>query len=133
MKPTETSERLKNLMRAHKANSVAGVPAVIPTAPAITSPTVAAVASPAAARPASATTQPKARWDRVTIRLPAGELQKINDVVIATQQANRWSKVTTTDILRAGLRRIKEHEAVDAASLKALREQDGRLSKAKTV
>jgi hypothetical protein len=53
--------------------------------------------------------------------------------VIATQQANRQSKVTTTDILRAALRRIKDQEALDTTTLKKLRDQDGRLAKRRAV
>ncbi len=72
---------------------------------------------------------PKVSWDRITIRLTAGELEKINDVVIATQQANRWGRVTTTDILRVALRRVEGQEAIDVREIKALRAHDGRFAR----
>jgi S-adenosylmethionine synthetase len=85
-----------------------------------------------ASPPASAAAiqeNPAVSWNRITIRLTAGEVEKINDVVIATQQANRWSKVTTTDVLRVALRRIKSQEAIDAREIKVLRARDGRFSR----
>ncbi len=80
-------------------------------------------------RPATVPENPKVSWDRITIRLTAGELEKINDVVIATQQANRWGRVTTTDILRVALRRVKDQEAIDVREIKALRAHDGRFAR----
>jgi hypothetical protein len=87
-----------------------------------------ATASPSA-RPAALPENPKVSWDRITIRLTRGELEKINDVVIATQQANRWGRVTTTDILRVALRRVKDQEAIDVWEIKVLRARDGRFTK----
>jgi len=130
MKPTETSERLKTLMRTHKANSIAVASAPAPIPPAAP-PIVAATLAPAPAKPQRSFGKP--RWERVTVRLMQEELQKINDVVIATQQAHRFSKVTATDILRAGLRRIKDQEVIDMATLKALRDDDGRMAKNRIV
>ena len=77
--------------------------------------------------------KPNVSWDRITIRLTAGELEKINDVVIATQQANRSGKVTTTDILRVALCRVKDQEAIDAREIKALRARDGRFANGSKV
>jgi hypothetical protein len=129
MKPTESSERIKALMRQHTASMAATMPAPAPTT-AIRPPPVAATATTSpVARPAAATENPKVSWDRITIRLTAGELEKINDVVIATQQANRWGRVTTTDILRVALRRVKDQEAIDTREIKALRARDGRFTK----
>ena len=128
MKSTDSSERLKALMRKHTANAVAIMPAPVTTTATQPAPVVAVTAQPPTR---TATTQPpqNASWNRVTIRLPVGELEKINDVIIATQQANRWGKVTTTDILRVALRRIKDKEAIDATEIKALRMRDGRFAK----
>ena len=128
MKPTDSSERIKALMRQHTASAVADMPAHPPTAENRPPPVpVAAITPPA--RPAAVPENPKVSWDRITIRLTRGELEKINDVVIATQQANRWGRVTTTDILRVALRRIKDQEAIDAKEIKALRARDGRFAK----
>lgn len=73
------------------------------------------------------------KWDRVTIRLTVGELEKINDVVIATQQANRTGKITTTDVLRTALRRLKDQEAIRSAEIAALRAQDARISNRRNI
>jgi hypothetical protein len=130
MKPTESSERLKALMRRHAANAVAAMPApATATATATMPPPVAATTTEAPpARTTGVPDNPKVSWDRITIRLTAGELEKINDVIIATQQASRWGKVTTTDILRVALRRIKNSEAIDVKEIKALRTHDGRFA-----
>ncbi len=122
MKPTDSSERLKALMRQHTANAVAVPPA--PTPPPV---------SASSTRSAAIHDHPKASWDRITIRLTIGELEKINDVVIATQQANRWGKVTTTDVLRVALRRVKAQEAIDAKEIQTLRARDGRFARAGKV
>ncbi|MEI7935202.1 MAG: hypothetical protein WCK27_00805 [Verrucomicrobiota bacterium] len=133
MKPTDSSERIKALMRQHTATMAAPMPAPTPTT-ALRPPPVAAIATAnPTARPAAVPEIPKVSWDRITIRLTAGELEKINDVVIATQQANRWGRVTTTDILRVALRRIKNQEAIDAREIKALRARDGRFARGGNV
>jgi len=132
MKPTESSERIKALMRQHTANAVADMPAPTPAPASRPPPVPAATASPPAL-PAALPENPKVSWDRITIRLTRGELEKINDVVIATQQANRWGRVTTTDILRVALRRVKDQEAIDAREIKALRARDGRFTKGNKV
>ena len=117
-------------MRRHTANSIAVMPAPTPAATAILPPPVAATIMADPPAPAATMQEnPKVSWNRVTIRLTAGEVEKINDVVIATQQANRSSKVTTTDVLRVALRRIKSREAVDAGEIRALRARDGRFSR----
>ena len=128
MKPTESSERIKALMRQHTASAVADMPATEP-ATASRPPPVAAITTTPPTRPAAVPELPKVSWDRITIRLTRGELEKINDVVIATQQANRWGRVTTTDVLRVALRRVKDQEAIDAKEIKALRARDGRFTK----
>ena len=76
---------------------------------------------------------PRVTWGKVTVRLTAAEIQKINDAVIATQQAHRTAKVTTSDIMRVALRRIKENEAVSAQELKAVSVRETRLRKAASV
>src|ERR1035441_11053969 len=125
MKPTDSSERIKALMRQHTATMAAPTPTTASRPP----PVAAVATAKPAARPAAVPENPKVSWDRITIRLTAGELEKINDVVIATQQANRWGRVTTTDILRVALRRIKNQEAIDAREIKALRARDGRFAR----
>ena len=127
MKPTESSERIQALMRQHTANAVADMPAPVTTTASRPPPAPAATVSQPA-RPAAVPDNPKVSWDRITIRLTRGELEKINDVVIATQQANRWGRVTTTDILRVALRRIKDREEIDVREIKALRARDGRFT-----
>lgn len=127
LKPTDSSERIKALMRQHTASVTATMPAP-PPATTLRPPPVAATASPPP-QLAAAPENPKVSWDRITIRLTKGEVEKINDVVIATQQANRWSKVTTTDVLRVALRRVKDQEAIDAKEIKALRARDGRFTR----
>ena len=67
------------------------------------------------------------KWDRVTIRLTEGELTRINDVVIATQQASRDAKITMTDVLRTALMRFKE-DVILPAEIHTLRAQDARMS-----
>ena len=128
MKTTDSREKLKALMRTTAANQVAAIPSPV-TVTATASPPVAIAERP---EPQTATGQGslKANWNRVTIRLPVGELAKINDVVIATQQAIRSGRVTITDILRVALRRIKDQEAISAAEIRALRT---RFIKGKTV
>jgi len=101
----------------------------MPTAAARPPPVAATAPANPPARRAAMPENPKVSWDRITIRLTAGELEKINDVVIATQQANRWGRVTTTDILRVALRRVKDQEAIDAREIKALRAHDGRFTR----
>ena len=128
MKPTDSSERLKALMRKHTANSIAVTPAPAATTATTPPPVAATTMEVPPTRTATVQGNPKVSWDRITIRLTAGELEKINDVVIATQQANRWGKVTTTDILRVALRRIKSQEAIDLKEIKALRARDGRFA-----
>lgn len=133
MKTTDSSDRLKALMRQHTANSVAALPApatITTTRP----PTVAAVITEG--QPMRTETTPQNHnisWNRITIRITAGEFEKINNVVIATQQANRTGKVTATDVLRAGLRRIKEQEAISATEIKVLRARDTRFAKTGNV
>lgn len=120
-------------MRQHTANSVAALPApatITTTRP----PTVAAVITEG--QPMRTETTPQNHnisWNRITIRITAGEFEKINNVVIATQQANRTGKVTATDVLRAGLRRIKEQEAISATEIKVLRARDTRFAKTGNV
>ena len=128
MKTLDSKERLKALMRQTTANSVAVVPVAATTT--TTQPAAVATAATAGQQTRTATMQqkPNVSWDRITIRLTAGELEKINDVVIATQQANRSGKVTTTDILRVALRRVKDQEAIDAREIRALRARDGRFA-----
>jgi hypothetical protein len=130
LKPTDSSERIKALMRQTTANMTAQPPATAlrPPPPVAVTPTANSLA-----RPAAPPNTPKVSWDRITIRLTAGEIQKINDVVIATQQANRQSRVTATDVLRAALRRIKDEEALAASVINALHEHDGRLTKRRAV
>lgn len=126
MKQTDSRERLKALMRQHTATVTTAMPAQAPAAD--SRPPRTATVNPPLSQPATATPQTQnVRWDRITIRLTVGELQKINDVVIATQQATRTAKVTTTDILRVALRRVKDYEALDAGELKAVRAPDKRL------
>jgi hypothetical protein len=134
MKPTESSERIKALTRQHTASMAAApMPASTP-ATASRPPPVATIATAnPPTRPATVPETPNVRWDRITIRLTAGELEKINDVVIATQQANRSGRVTTTDILRVALRRVKDQEAIDAREIKALRARDGRFARDRKV
>ena len=133
MRQTDSSERIKALMRQHTATMAAPMPAPTP-ATASRPPPVAAVAmAHPLPQPAAVPETPKVSWDRITIRLTAGELEKINDVVIATQQANRSGRVTTTDILRVALRRVKDQEAIDAREIKALRARDGRFAKSRKV
>lgn len=115
-------------MRKTTANSVAVIPATAPAAATQPPQVAAATTESPPTRPATVQESAKVSWDRITIRLTAGELEKINDVVIATQQANRWGKVTTTDIMRVALRRIKNQEALDAREIKALRARDGRFA-----
>jgi hypothetical protein len=129
MKPTDSSERIKALMRQHTASMSAAMPAPAPTTAARPPPVAITGATILPAQPAALPESPKVSWDRITIRLTAGELDKINDVVIATQQANRTAKITTTDILRVALRRVKDQEAIDAREIKALRARDGRFTK----
>lgn len=114
-------------MHQHAANAVAAIPA---TATATANPPMVAVAESSATRTVTEQGGLKENWNRVTIRLPAGELAKINDVVIATQQAIRSCKVTITDILRIGLRRVREQEAISATEIRALRT---RIAKGKIV
>jgi hypothetical protein len=133
MKPTDSSERIKALMRQHTASMAATMPAPAPTTAARPPPVAATAPAIPPARRAAVPENPKVSWDRITIRLTAGELEKINDVVIATQQANRWGRVTTTDILRVALRRVKDQEAIDAREIKALRAHDGRFAKGRKV
>ena len=114
-------------MHQHAANAVATTPA--PTTAPANPPPVAVAEAPAMRMPTEQGSL-KENWNRVTIRLPVGELAKINDVVIATQQAIRSGKVTTTDILRIGLRRIREQEAISATEIRALRT---RIAKGKIV
>lgn len=133
--PTDSSERLRALMRkqtalvSHTISPPAAAPVPQPALPpkAIASPREEPTPSPAIPEDL------RASWDRVTIRLKVGELEKINNIVIATQQTTRWSKVTTTDILRVALRRVKDNEAIDAKELKALRARDRRLTKERGV
>ena len=129
MKPNDSRERLKALMRTTAANSIAA-PQTPVLATATANPPSVAITETPATRTATVQNGNRANWNRVTIRLPAGELAKINDVVIATQQATRSSKVTTTDILRVALRRIKDQEAISAAEISVLRT---RFVKGKTV
>ena len=129
MKPTDSSERLKALMRKHTANAAAVMPTAVTTAANQPPPVAVATVAQTATSTITAQQRSNVSWNRVTIRLPAGELEKINDVIIATQQANRWGKVTTTDILRVALRRINDQEAIGANEIRALRARDGRFAK----
>ena len=133
MKTTDSKERLKALMRQTTANSVAVVPVAATTTATQPPPVAAAATAGQQTRTATMQQKPNVSWDRITIRLTAGELEKINDLVIATQQANRTAKITTTDILRVALRRVKDQEAIDAREIKALRAHDGRFAKAGKV
>lgn len=76
---------------------------------------------------------PKAVWGKVTVRFTATEIQKISDAVIATQQANRTAKVTTSDILRVALRRIKDNEAITTDELKAVSVREARPPRSAAV
>ena len=76
---------------------------------------------------------PNRGWDRVTIRLMSHELEKLNDLVIAAQQANRNSKITSTDVMRIALRRLEDPTAITATELQALRADDGRIRKARAL
>lgn len=87
-------------------------------------------------QPARDTVEPENQgpiWSRITVRLTAGEAGKINDVVIATQQANRWAKITATDVIRIALSRVKENEAIDANALRKLRGGSKRSTRSLTV
>lgn len=117
-------------MHQHAANASVATPAPAKTA---INPLPVAIAEATATPTLRDRGGQRANWNRVTIRLPAGELAKINDVVIATQQAIRSSKVTTTDILRIGLRRVQDQEAISTAEIQALRAADARFTKDKTV
>jgi hypothetical protein len=128
MKTNDSTQRLKDMMRRQSslAVTIPAPAAVAPVAPVAPSPP-AIVATPASQG------KPAVKWDRVTIRLTAGELEKINDVVIATQQANRTAKITTTDVLRVALRCVKDQEAIKGTEIEALRAQDARSSKRQNV
>jgi hypothetical protein len=133
--PTDSSERLRALMR--KQTALVSHTMSPPTAAPVPQPALPpkAIANPRE-EPIPSSSIPedlRASWDRVTIRLKVGELEKINNIVIATQQTTRWSKVTTTDVLRVALRRVKDNEAIDAKELKALRARDRRLTKERGV
>jgi hypothetical protein len=133
MKPTDSSERIKALMRQHTASMSAAMPAPTPATASRPPPVAVTATAILPAQPAALPENPKVSWDRITIRLTAGELAKISDVVIATQQANRTAKITTTDVLRVALRRVKDQEAIDAREIKVLRARDGRSTKAGKV
>jgi len=119
--------KLKALMEQTAGNAAT----VTPTATAI----AAIRPPPPTTRPMPSRTQtegeaiPKIMWGKVTVRFTAGEIQKINDAVIATQQANRTAKVTTSDILRVALRRIKDNEAISASELKAVSGRNARATR----
>lgn len=131
-KPTDSAERLKALMRQHTAKMSAPPPfptiqATLPSSTAETN---------TVAKTTRMTVDPEKQdpiWSRITVRLTAGEAAKINDVVIATQQANRWAKVTATDVVRIALSRVKESEALDANALRRLRGGSKRSPRSLTV
>jgi len=129
MKTTDSGERLKILMRKQSALAEASAPPPAAIAPVVAK---SLLASQSPLAPTNRTSS-AVKWDRVTIRLTAGELEKINEVVIATQQANRTAKVTTTDVLRTALRRVEDGEAIQAADIQALRAQDARSSERRNV
>ena len=124
MKTDDSKDRLIRLMQ--KQTDLAKVSAPPPT----TSPVVstASLRSGTIEEGREAEIAPSVKWDRVTIRLTGVELEKINAVVIATQQATRNAKITTTDILRVALRRIKDQAPIEGDEIAALRSRDGRTT-----
>lgn len=150
MKNSDTKERLKALMRKHTEDAAAsasnGVATSVRPPPSALSPmlqpvtptpsaTVARLSTSqeAIAPVTRASVKPQRGWERVTVRLMNHELEKLNSLVIATQQANRVSKVTSTDVLRIALRRMEDSTCITAAELQALRAEDGRIRKARAI
>jgi hypothetical protein len=112
-KPT-TTDQLRALMKSHV--EVAAVPVIeVPQEP----------AKPATAKqdtiPAPAIPTPA----RYSLRLLPSEIAKINSIIKNTVQTIS-QRVTLTDVLRVGLRRLGESAPLSAAELAALRTTDGR-------
>ena len=127
-------ERLKALMQQHTgglalATQAAPMQATLPRPP----PAAVSKTEPVTLERGGQSDLPKITWGKVTVRLTATELQKINDVVIATQQAHRTARVTTSDVLRVALRRIKDNEAITAENLKAVSVRNSIRSKTAAV
>ena len=74
MKTTDSRERLKALIRTHTANSNAVSSATAPLAAAQPPPIAATTTVNTPVQAAIIQQNPKANWNRITIRLRAGEL-----------------------------------------------------------
>jgi hypothetical protein len=105
MKTSTTTDQLRALMQSH-IETVA-----VPSHP---------IPEPAVVSTPVAFAQVQTRF---SLRLLPMELEKINSIIKTTMQ-NTGQRITLTDVLRTGLKRMGE--SISSAEVSALRSSDGR-------
>ena len=125
-KPSTTTDQLRALMQNHVEVTAASSPANAPLTPVaamtLEQPAVRPLARMKSDQP------PVGKWPgsmRYSLRLLPTEIAKINGIVNVSLQKT-GERITLTDVLRVGLKRLGDSAPISGAELVALRTTDGR-------
>lgn len=132
-KPNDTHEQLRAIMQRHTATIGAGAPLSGMTSNAPVMVTAVKITPPVshAATPRAAVPVPVAKKvERSTVCLSMAEVARVDAIILETHQRT-GKPITTSDVLRIGIRRVGEHAPITSEEIATLRANDGRRSRNK--
>ncbi len=135
-KSNDTHNQLREIMQRHTATLGASTTVTETLPPPIAAPTSVKVAVSSA----SVTPQSKPivnpsmakTAERCTTRLLMTEVARVNDIILETHQRT-GKPITTSDVLRIGLRRVGRKAPITPEEIAALRATDARRNRTKLI
>jgi hypothetical protein len=134
-KSNDTHNQLREIMQRHTATLGASTTVTETLSPPVTAPTAIKVAvSGVSVVPQSMPMVNSSRTktaERCTTRLLMTEVARVNDIILETHQRT-GKPITTSDVLRIGLRRVGGKAPITPEEIAALRATDARRKSTKT-